>query len=59
MAAASVVAHKPYFGVTDHCVRYASTPPHEEGTNSPKKSSRKTSNDACVSVSLWFVTNMD
>jgi hypothetical protein len=32
MAAASVVAHKPYFGVTDHCVRYASTPPHEEGT---------------------------
>jgi|SoiMetStandDraft_2_1073263.scaffolds.fasta_scaffold136671_2 hypothetical protein len=31
MAAAGVVAHKPYFG-TDHPVRYASTPPHEEGT---------------------------
>jgi hypothetical protein len=32
MAAAGVVAHKPYFGVNDHPVRYASTPPHEEGT---------------------------
>src|SRR5215831_5555358 len=31
-AADGVVAHKSHSGVSDHPVRFASTPPHEEGT---------------------------
>ena len=31
-AADGVVAHTEVFGASDHPVRFASTPPHEEGT---------------------------
>ena len=33
-AADGVVAHKSHSGVSDHPVRFAATPPHEEGTTS-------------------------
>ena len=36
-AADGVVAHKSQSGVTDHPVRSASTPPHEEGTTLAQK----------------------
>ncbi len=56
-AADGVVAHKSQSGVTDHPVRSASTPPHEEGTTLAQKNLlEKTSNDTFVSPCLRVST---